>query len=225
MAFNRIGTSLRKVEKKVLSVFEGIKISYCLVALLGSAILAFGIYNVHSRSGVTEGGALGLTLLLEHWCHISPAVTGFVINVICYGLGWRLLGKQFIIYSAVSTVGFSGFYGLFEQFDPVFPQIAQMPLLAAIVGALFVGVGAGLCVRIGGAPTGDDALAMSLSEVSHVNIQWVYLISDLSVLLLSLSYIPLQRIAYSLLTVILSGQIIGLIQKVKLPRSFRTAEC
>ena len=35
--------------------------------------------------------------------------------------------------------------------------------------------------------------------------------SDLTVLLLSLSYIPLGRIAYSLLTVILSGQLIGLV--------------
>ena len=36
----------------------------------------------------------------------------------------------------------------------------------------------------------------------------------LAILLLSLSYIPLRRIVYSLLTVILSGQIIGIIQKV-----------
>ena len=37
-------------------------------------------------------------------------------------------------------------------------QIADKPLLAAVVGALFVGIGAGVCVRIGGAPGGDDAL-------------------------------------------------------------------
>ena len=42
--------------------------------VLGSAILAFGLYNVHSISGVTEGGVLGLTLLLEHWFGISPSI-------------------------------------------------------------------------------------------------------------------------------------------------------
>ena len=42
----------------------------------------------------------------------------------------------------------------------------------------------------------------------------MYLLSDLIVLLLSLSYIPVRRIGFSLLTVILSGQIIGLIQKI-----------
>ena len=93
-----------------------------------------------------------------------------------------------------------------------------MPLTASVVGALFVGIGAGLCVRVGGAPGGDDALAMSISRVAHIRIEWVYLLSDLVVLALSISYIPLNRIAYSLLTVILSGQIIGLIQRIPAPK-------
>ena len=82
---------------------------------------------------------------------------------------------------------------------------------------MFVGVSVGICVRVGGAPTGDDALAMSLSSVLPVDIQWIYLASDLVVLLASLSYIPFTRIMYSLLTVLLSGQIIGIMQKIKLP--------
>ena len=39
----------------------------------------------------------------------------------------------------------------------------------------------------------------------------VYLFSDLTVLLLSLTYIPLEKILCSLLTVVLSGQIIDLV--------------
>ncbi|MGN1083844.1 MAG: YitT family protein, partial [Lachnospiraceae bacterium] len=110
--------------------------------------------------------------------------------------------------------GFSGAYKVFEQFEPLWPNLYQMPLLAALAGAVFVGIGAGVCVRIGGAPSGDDALAMSISKLLRLRIQWVYLISDLVVLGLSLTYIPPQRIGYSLLTVVLSGQIIGWIQKV-----------
>ena len=53
---------------------------------------------------------------------------------------------------------------------------------------------------------------MSLSHLTGIPIQNIYLVSDLTVLILSLSYIPFRRIAYSLLTVILSGQLIGLIQ-------------
>lgn len=186
----------------------------CAVALFSSAFLAFGLYHIHSFSGVTEGGVLGMTLLLEHWLHISPAVSGFVMNAVCYAAGWRLLGRAFIGYSAVAAAGFSLAYKIFEQFPPLWPGLADLPLAASVLGAMFVGVGAGLCVRVGGATGGDDALAMCLARVTGWDIQWIYLLSDFSVLALSVSYIPLERIGWSVLTVVLSGQIIGVIQKV-----------
>ena len=206
---------MNKIKSQIHEWKEALKnitIKNCAITLMGSFILAFGLYHVHSISGVTEGGVLGATLLLEHWTGISPAVTGGIMNVLCYVLGWKLLGKEFIAYSALATVGFSGMYKICEQFPHLWPGLADMPLVAALVGALFVGVGAGLCVRIGGAPSGDDALAMSISHATGWKIQWVYLMSDLIVLVMSLSYIPVRRIGYSLFTVLLSGQLIGFVQ-------------
>ena len=115
------------------SILKEIKLSFVLLLLLGSAILAFGLYNIHSMSNVTEGGILGLTLLLEYWFGISPSVSGFVLTILCYFLGWKLLGKRFLIYSFISSIGFSVFYRIFEQFDPLFPNIGEKPLLAAVV--------------------------------------------------------------------------------------------
>lgn len=191
-----------------------LKTKYCLIAFLSAAFQAFGMYNIHALSGVTEGGIFGLILLLDHWLGLSPAISSVILNGGCYLLGWRTLGKDFIGYSLVATAGYSICYAICELFPPLWPGIANLPLLASIVGALFIGIGAGLCVRVGGATSGDDALAMSLSHITKIPIERLYLISDLIVLLLSLSYIPLRRIGYSLLTVILSGQIIGLIQKI-----------
>ena len=191
-----------------------LRLKNCIFLILGGAILAFGLFNVHSFSGVTEGGTLGLNLLLDHHFGISPAITAIVLNAICYFLGWRILGKDFIAYSAVCCLSFSLFYWIFELIGPIFPQIGEHRMVAAVVGALFVGVGAGVCVRFGGAPCGDDALAMSISRSLKINIKWVYLISDIAVLVLSLTYIPLKDILYSLLTVVLSGQIIGFIDNV-----------
>lgn len=187
-----------------------------LILLLGSAILAFGLYHVHAQSNVTEGGVLGLTLLLQKWFSISPAISGLIMNFLCYYLGWKVLGGRFIAYSCISGGAFSVFYAIFEQFEPIWPEIGRYPLIAAVAGAMFVGVGVGICVRVGGAPGGDDALSMSLSKLTKKDIQWIYLFSDLLVLGLSLTYIPVRRILYSLLTVILSGQIIGWISKKRL---------
>lgn len=186
----------------------------CFLTLLGAAIQAVGVSNIHAFSGVTEGGVLGATLLINYWLHISPAITSLVLNGACYLLGWRTMGKDFIWYSLLAGGGFSVFYALCEPFAPLWPEVIASPLWSALLGALFIGVGAGLSVRAGGAAAGDDALAMSLQRILGWDIQWVYLITDFTVLGLSLTYIPLGKMVYSFLTVLLSGQIIGWIQKI-----------
>ena len=189
-----------------------------LILLLGSAIVAFGLYNIHAHADITEGGILGLTLLLEHWFGVSPAVSGLVLNILCYGVGAIVFGWRFIGYSAVSGAGFSLFYALFEQLPPLWPGLAAMPFWAAVLGGLFIGVGAGLGVRLGCASGGDDALALVLNKYTDLPIQWIYLITDGIVLGLSVTYLPLPKLLYSLLTVVLSGQLIGFIQRFQWPK-------
>jgi len=192
-----------------------VKMKKVCTVLLGSAVQAFGLYNIHSVSGVTEGGILGLTLLLWQWFEISPALSSIVINGLCYLFGFFVLGRSFILLSAVSGAGFSVIYALLESRPPIYPQIADMPFMAAVLGALFIGIGVGLCVRVGAAPGGDDALAMSVNRLWGMRLKNFYLISDAIVLALSLSYIPLRRILWSLLTVVLSGQIIDMVARIK----------
>ena len=68
-----------------------------LTLILGSAILAFGLYNVHALSGVSEGGAIGLTLLFYNLFNLSPSITGIIITIITYALGTKFIGKDFLI--------------------------------------------------------------------------------------------------------------------------------
>ena len=188
------------------------------LALLGAFIQAVGLCNIHAFADVTEGGVLGATLLIEHWFLISPALSALFLNALCYLFGWRTLGKDFLIYSAVCSGAYSLFYALLAPYAPLWPELSASPFLSAIIGALFIGVGAGLGVRAGGATCGDDALAMALSRLTKLDIQWLYLITDGLVLLLSVTYIPLTKLGWSLLTVVLSGQIIGWMQKVGVKR-------
>ena len=190
-----------------------------LMALLGAFIQAVGLCNIHAFANVTEGGVLGATLLIEHWFLISPALSALVLNAACYLFGWKTLGKDFLIYSAICSGAYSLFYALLAPYAPLWPGLVASPLWSALVGALFIGVGAGLGVRAGGATCGDDALAMAVSRLTKIDIQWIYLISDGLVILLSATYIPLAKLGWSLLTVVLSGQIIGWIQKINVKKA------
>src|SRR5699024_10515354 len=89
--------------RKLSSFVPKLKPVNVLVAFFASAFQAFGMYNVHALCGVTEGGVFGMILLIDHWLGISPAISSVILNVACYALGWKTLGKDFIAYSLIAT--------------------------------------------------------------------------------------------------------------------------
>lgn len=183
--------------------------------VLGTMIISFGIYNIHRQADVTEGGVLGMILLLNHWTGISASILSPALDLLCYALAVKYLGKGFIKTSIIAVISIAVFFKLWELFPPVLPDLSNLPLVAALAGGVFVGVGVGIIIRQGGSSGGDDALALAISKITHCRIAVAYLATDMTVLLLSLSYIPLRRILYSVVTVVVSSLIIDFIQNFK----------
>lgn len=193
-------------------MIRGLSLRMFVPILIGSGICTFGIHNIHQQTGITEGGVIGLMLLVEHWIGSSPAAITPVLDFVCYLLAFRYLGGNFIRISVLSTACISLFYKFWELFPPMLPDLSPYPLLASILGGLFVGVGVGLIVRQGGSSGGDDALALTISKVTRWRLSRAYLFTDLVVLGLSLTYIPIGKIIFSLITVSISSPLIDLIQ-------------
>lgn len=205
-----------KLTKKLL---EGLTLKKVLLIILGAAVCSFGIHNIHQRTAITEGGVIGMMLLIDRWLGLPPAVITPVLDITCYVLAFRYLGGQFIKISVISTLSVSLFYDFWEMFPPMLPDLSAYPLAAAVLGGIFVGVGVGLIVRQGGSSGGDDALALTISHVTHWRLSRAYLFTDLVVMVLSLSYIPLQRIFFSLITVTLSSFLIDRVQDMTFHRT------
>ena len=208
---------MRTIIRWKAKLFQGLSMKNILWILVGAAICTFGIHNIHQQVGITEGGVIGGMLLLEHWLRISPAYITPVLDIACYLLALNYLGAGFIRTSILSTLSVSLFYKLWEQFPPMLPDLSGHPLVAAVLGALFVGIGVGIIVRQGGSSGGDDALALVISKVSKCRLSFAYLFTDLTVLVLSLSYIPVSRIAFSLVTVTISSFLIDKVQDFRFP--------
>ncbi len=115
------------------------------VALIafGMAITTFGLFNIHRRVDVTEGGVLGMVLLLDHHFGIPPWLLTAVLDAACYFLGWRALGTKFLIRSGVATLCGSAFFRLWEFTGPILPDLSNQPLLAALLGGVLCGRGRG----------------------------------------------------------------------------------
>ncbi|WP_291288605.1 YitT family protein [Enorma sp.] len=205
---NKLQRSAREAFEK--TTLAGLIKRFATIAL-GCAILTFGMHNIHQVVGITEGGVLGGILLLNHWFGIDASIASPVLDVVCYTVGLFVLGAGFLGWSAVSSVLLALFYALWESLPHMLPDLSAYPLVAAILGGMFVGVGAGLVVRCNASAGGDDALALSIHKVTGLKLARCYLFTDLSVLLLSLSYIPITKIVFSLVTVFISSPLIDFV--------------
>lgn len=177
--------------------------------ILGSMIESFTIVNIHIPSQITEGGILGLALLAYKTFGINPSILSLIMDVICILIGINIFGKAFLRKTLLASIFFAIFYKIFSLMGPIVPNLYSYPFLAAIFGGIGIGLGCGLVVSQGGASGGDDALALVVSNKTKINISYAYLLMDVIVLVMSLTYIPLARIIYSLVTTTVSSVLVG----------------
>lgn len=177
--------------------------------ILGSMIMAFTVVNIHIPSQITEGGILGLALLAYKTFGINPSILSPIMDVLCIIIGINIFGRLFLRRTMVASLLFAFSYKIFSLMGPILPNLYSYPLLAAVVGGIGIGLGCGLVVSQGGASGGDDALALVVANKAKINISYAYLLMDVIVLLMSLTYIPFGRIIFSLITTTVSSVLVG----------------
>ena len=181
-----------------------------LLIILGSCILAFGSFNFNYQNNVTEGGVLGLLLLIKNIFDISPSVTALIIDLSLFALGTKFFGKQFLGLSIFASLSFSTWYKVWESIGFIVPNLTNNMLLASIFAGMGVGIGIGIIVRAGAAAGGDDVIALVGEKLTPFKVNHVYMITDFIVLILSLSYLSFKQIFFSLIAVTISGKIISI---------------
>ena len=50
---------------------------------IGAGIATFGIHNIHERTGITEGGVIGMMLFIHHWSGLPAGWITPVLDVSC----------------------------------------------------------------------------------------------------------------------------------------------
>ena len=185
-----------------------------LCVIIGSIIVSFVVSSIHSKIQLTEGGEIGIELLLLHWFHISPTISSVCMDLLFYFLGFLILNKKFRLNALIGTLTYSISFFFFEKLNFSWFFINSI-VLSSIIGGLALGIGCGLVVRHIGACGGDDSLALILNKIIKIPLFWCYFLVDLIVILISTSYIKIELIPYSILTSFISSLIIDLMSRKK----------
>lgn len=181
------------------------------LVILGSCILAFGTYNFNFQNEITEGGVLGLILLVKNIMNISPSITSLLVDLSLFAIGARFFGKRFMALSVLASLSFSASYKVFESIGFIIPDFKDNMIIASILAGIGVGIGVGLVIRGGGAAGGDDVIALLGNKFTKLKINHIYLLTDAVILIASIVYLEPKQIFFSIVAVTISGKLIDII--------------
>lgn len=148
-----------------------------IIIMIGAFLFALAINLFVIPNDLGEGGVTGVTIILYYVMEWSPSIVSFVINAILLIIGYRFLSRQTTIYTIIAVIFNSVFLYLTESWSIQSDEI----LINAIFGGVFVGVGIGLIIRVGGTTAGTTILARIANKFLGWNISYALLFFDLIV--------------------------------------------
>ncbi|MBQ6380416.1 MAG: YitT family protein [Clostridia bacterium] len=164
--------------------------------LAGAALYAAAVCIFIQPNGLFIGGFSGLALILNRLFGLPLGATVFALNIPLFFIGFKKLGRNFIIKTTAATAAASLFMELCSAYVPPF---YCEKLLACIAGGILSGAGLAL-VFLRGASTGGSDIIGKLINAKHPHLPLGRLLMffDISVIGLSaLLFHTLQDALYS----------------------------
>ena len=170
--------------------------------LLGIVSASFGLHGFLMSSQFIDGGATGVSMLLDKVTPIPLSVFLPIINLPFVALGYRQLGKAFAIRSALGIAGLSLCLAVVH-----FPDVTPDKLLTAVFGGFFIGGGIGLAMRGNAVLDGTEIAALLVSKRSGIfRVGDVILGLNIVIFLTAALVLGIESAMYSILTYIAASK-------------------
>ncbi len=123
----------------------------------GCLLVALCFNTLLRPHGVSGGGVIGVSVILQQLLGWEPALAQWVLNLGLLLPCWPLLGRRFV----VNSLGAILLIPLFVYLTRNLPVPSANPLLSTLVGATGIGAGLGLVFRAGASVGGFTAVALA----------------------------------------------------------------
>jgi uncharacterized membrane-anchored protein YitT (DUF2179 family) len=136
-----------------------------MLVIAGSFLAAIGLQLFLLPNHLLDGGVTGISILSAYVSGIPFGIFLLILNIPFVVLGYRRFGKDFALYSSIGIVTLAAL-----TFIHLPHGFTDVPILAAVFGGIFVGVGAGLVIRFGGVIDGSDTIAVMIDKVTVFSV-------------------------------------------------------
>ena len=171
------------------------------------AAIALEVFLIPNK--IIDGGITGVSIILSFLTNINLSIFIIILNVPFLLLGFRHLGKNFLIQSTVAMALFSVLLEIFKQVDVVTNDV----LLATVFGGILLGIGVGFVIRYGACLDGVETVAILINKKTSFSVGQVILLVNLVIYIVAGILFGWDRALYSIMTYFITYKLIDMVSE------------
>lgn len=181
------------VRKFQIEISHAIKEYFFIVIGVFSA--GFGLNGFLLPNRFIDGGATGISLLLQNITNIDLSYLLILVNLPFLVLASRTINFKFAVHSIVAI----SLLAIVVHFVE-YPIVTHDKLLISVFGGFFLGLGIGMSMRGGGVIDGTEVLAIYLSRKLSLTIGDVLLLINILIFSVGAYILSIETALYAILT-------------------------
>ena len=183
-------------------------LSYIII-ILAATLAAYSLDTFLIPNNILDGGVTGISIIISKVFSIPISLLVILINIPFVYVGYRNLGKNFLIRTIVAMLTFSIALSFFESFHEVTDEI----LLATIFGGILLGIGVGLVIRLGACVDGTESVALVISKKTSLSVGQIVMVFNFLIYGCAALIFGIDRALYSVLTYFITYKVIDLVSE------------
>lgn len=199
-------------EKEIMPVVKNLHVEFShaiqdfVFIIIGVFSAGFGLKGFLLPNKFIDGGATGISLLLENITTIELSVFLILVNIPFIILGSRTINVKFAIKSIIAISFLAAVVHLID-----YPIITQDKLLIAVFGGFFLGLGIGMSMRGGAVIDGTEILAIFLSKKLALTIGDVLLLINIIIFSFGAYLLSIETALYAILTYLAAAKTVDFV--------------
>ena len=185
------------------------KIINTTLITVGILSAALGLKGFLVPNHLIDGGVTGSSMFISELTDIPLAILILLINTPFVIVGYKQIGKNFSIRSAIAIVGLSIIVFLFQYLN--FPAVTTDKILASVFGGFFLGLGIGLAMRGGAVLDGTEIVAILTSRKVGITVGDFIFIFNVVLFSTAALVLGVEKALYSMLTYFAASRMVDFI--------------
>ena len=167
---------------------------------LGNLMYALAVNMFIVPNDLITGGTTGLALFFNRTAGIPVSAFVWCFNITMFLWGAWVLGKEFAVSTAASTVIYPLMLSILEWTGAA-GFVMEEKLVAVVYAGLLIGAGIGVVMRAGGSTGGMDIPALIGKKKWNFNVSFVIYLFDCIILALQVAAADIYSILYGILLI------------------------